>query len=85
METNKKMDGLLNRITEGGKFTTYLFQLPDGSFGRVYTGKSYRNYHNWRDIQIGELVSGLVWYDEIKGIIDGDSPVHTTPYIITRG
>ena len=77
MQTIKTIDGLLNRITEGGRFTTYLFKLSDGSYGRVYTGGKYRNYHNWKDLQIGELVSGLVWYDEVKGILDGDSPVHT--------
>lgn len=78
MQTIKTMDGLLHRITEGGKFTTYLFKLSNGSYGRVYTGEKYRNFHNWKDLQIGDLVSGLVWFDEIKGIIDGDSPVHSS-------
>jgi hypothetical protein len=82
MNTIKTIDGLLHRITEGEKFTTYLFKMSDGSFGRVYTGRNYRNYHNWKDIKIGELVSGLIWYDEVKGIIDGDSPVHTSPALV---
>lgn len=84
MQKIKVMDGLLHRITEGNRFTTFLFKLSDGSYGRVYTGPSYRNFHNWRDIQIGELVSGLVWYDEVRGILDGDSPVHTSSEITQR-
>ncbi len=82
MNNTKFMDGCLNRITDGAKFTTYLFKLSDGSFGRVYTAPNYRNYHNWKDLRIGDLVSGLVWYDEVKGIINGDSPVHITPAVI---
>jgi hypothetical protein len=81
MQRIKLMDGLLHRITEGGKFTTYLFKLSDGSYGRIYTGPHYRNYHNWKDLRIGDLVSGLVWYNELKGILDGDSPVHITPIV----
>ena len=76
MYTIKLLDGLLHRITESGQFTTYLFKLSDGSYGRVYTGRSYRNFHNWRDIQVGDLVSGLIWHNEVKKIIDGDSPLH---------
>lgn len=70
------MDGCLHRITDSSRFTTYLFKLPDGSFGRIYTSPKYRNFHNWKDLRIGDLVSGLLWFDETKGVLDGDSPVH---------
>ncbi len=76
MQNKKTIDGCLIRITDSGKFTTYLFRLADGGVGRVFTGQNYRNFHNWKDLNIGDVVSGLVWYDEMKGILNGDSPVH---------
>jgi hypothetical protein len=82
MQNKQLIDGLLKRISEGGKFTTYLFRLSDGTYGRVFSGPKYRNFHNWKDFKIGDMVSGLVWYDEVKGILDGDSPVHITPVTI---
>lgn len=78
MIIDKKIDGCLIRITDGEKFTTYLFKLAHGGVGRVFTGSRYRNFYNWRDLKIGDMVSGLVWYDETKGTLNGDSPVHLT-------
>ncbi len=70
------MQGKIIRITDSEKFVTILFKLGDKKYGFVYTGKQYRNFSVWSQFKIGDSIEGLVWKDEQKKIIDGDSPVH---------
>ncbi len=49
----------------------------DGRKGwaRTHTGPHYRNHVRWQHFKIGDVVTGLRWKDEQRGIIDADSDV----------
>lgn len=70
------MKGKLIRITNSKGFITLLFKLEGGKYGRTYTGRQYRNYAIWHQFMKDDWVEGLLWIDEKKGLLDGDSPVH---------
>lgn len=73
------MIGKIIRIAECGNVTMYLIWLRDLNIcGRTYTGESYRNFINWKDLKVGDFIDGLQWKDEKKKILDADSPVHVT-------
>jgi len=72
----KEMKGTVKRITPFGDLIMYLFRLETGKYGRTYTGKKYRNYAAWKDLKVDDLIDGLQWKDEKRGIIDADSPMY---------
>ncbi len=69
------MEGKINRIIESGKFITLIIWLKTGEYGRTYTGTMYRNYEIWKDLKVGDHISGLNWKDKARKIIDADSPI----------
>lgn len=69
------MEGKINRIIESGKLITIIIWLKTGEYGRTYTGTMYRNYEIWKDLKVGDHITGLAWKDKVRKIIDGDSPV----------
>ena len=69
------MKGKIIRITDSGRFITFLFWLEDKIYPLMYTGKQYRNYEAWKHLKIGDWVEGLEWKDEKKKLINADSPV----------
>lgn len=70
------MSGSIVRITPSGDYVLVLVRLEDGRYGRTYTGERYRNYYFWRELKVGDLITGLRWKKESQLIIDADSPVH---------
>jgi hypothetical protein len=70
------MDGIIVRMAPAGDYILVLVKLDDGRYGRTYTGERYRNYHFWRELKVGDHVTGLRWKNERQLIIDADSPVH---------
>jgi hypothetical protein len=70
------MKGTIIRVTPSGDYVLVLIQVEDGRYGRTYTGDRYRNYHFWREMKIGDHITGLRWKREDRLLIDGDSPVH---------
>jgi len=71
------MKGKIVRIVPSGNFITIIIRIIKiDKCGRTYTGKNYRNFALWSELKEGDLVDGLKWLDEDRGIIDGDSPVH---------
>ncbi len=55
--------------------TLFKFKLPNGDNATSYIVGGFRNEALWTDLKIGDLVEGLRWKDEAKGIIDADSPI----------
>jgi hypothetical protein len=70
------MSGRIVRISPGDSYVLVLIQVEDGRYGRTYTGERYRNYHFWRELKVGDFITGLKWKKEAQLIIDADSPVH---------
>jgi len=67
---------IIRRVEKDENFLMLLFKFGEKKYGRTYTGSQYRNYPDWKDLKVGDLVGGLQWKDEKLGIIDADSPVH---------
>ena len=70
------MKAKIVRITDSGKFITFLFWTEEGIYPLMYTGKQYRNYEIWKQFKVGDWVNGLQWKNDKKKLIDADSPVH---------
>jgi hypothetical protein len=69
------MTGTLTQIDRGADFHTFHFLLENGSKGRTYTGPKYKNFVKWRSMKENDVVEGLYWKKEDRGLLDADSPV----------
>ena len=70
--------GGLERSRNGGVYKLVSLQILQGcvSSGHVYLNPESRNYSNWESVlEEGNLLTGLVWRNKKKRLIDGDSPV----------
>ena len=70
------MEGKIIRVTPVNDGVMFLVWFEGKKYGRTYTGEKYRNFDNWRDLKVGDKIGGLVWKDERRGLIDGDSNAH---------
>jgi hypothetical protein len=53
----------------------FKFKLQNGDNATSYVVNGFRNEALWSDLKIGDHVDGLKWKDEVKGIINADSPI----------
>ena len=64
--------GTIVRIVPPGAFTTYIVKLETGETGVTYISTKYRNFALWSSLRVGDNVSGLVWKNHAKKILDAD-------------
>ena len=63
----------------GGYFRLVTFAMLEGNKKQAHVDLQieFKNYKIWSPLlKEGNVLGGLIWKDEQRGLIDGDSPVH---------
>ena len=84
MGNQNTFNGRVHNITRHGDLLIVLFKLPNGRYPRTYTSPKYRNYHHWTSLCDGDEVAGLQWFNEKKGLVNADSPIHISRHSLSN-
>lgn len=72
---NQNMLGKIKSIVQFAPRKRLVNIEVEGVTAKTYIVEGYSNSKRWREVNVGDLLDGLIWDDEEAKIIDADSSI----------